>query len=155
MKTKLVSLIILIALIFPTFKFFLGDKMFTFNDETQIANLHHYFKTIDLGQFPPRWAPDMHFEYGSPFLSFNYQLPYYLGYLGHLGRLPDIVIFKFLLAFSVILGAVGMYSAGLTITSSILFSLFAAVLYSYTPYQAIDHFVRGSLGEVFALALFP
>lgn len=155
MKTKLVSLIILIALIFPTFKFFLGNKMFTFNDETQIVNLFHYFKTMDLGQFPPRWATDMHFGYGSPFLGFNYQLPYYLGYLGHLARLPNIVIFKFLLAFSVIFGAIGMYSAGLVITGSILFSLFVAVLYSYTPYQAIDHFVRGSLGEVFALALFP
>lgn len=155
MKTKLFYLAVLFILIFPTFSFFLGDKMFTFNDETQIANLHHYFKTIDLGQFPPRWASDMHFEYGSPFLGFNYQLPYYIGYLGHLGQFSNVVIFKLLLAFSVIFGAIGMYSAGLIITGSILFSLFAAVLYSYTPYQAIDHFVRGSLGEVFAIALFP
>ncbi|MBI2310428.1 hypothetical protein HYU90_01190 [Candidatus Collierbacteria bacterium] len=155
MKTKLFFLAVLFILIFPTFSFFLGNKMFTFNDETQIANLHHYFKSIDLGQFPPRWATDMHFEYGSPFLSFNYQLPYYLGYLGHLAHLPNVVIFKLLLAFTVILGAVGMYAAGITITNSVFFSLFAAVLYSYTPYQSIDHFVRGSLGEVFALALFP
>ena len=155
MKTKLFYLAILLILIFPTFSFFLGDKMFTFNDETQIANLHHYFKTIDLGQFPPRWATDMHFEYGSSFLGFNYQLPYYLGYLGHLGQLSDVVIFKLLLTFSVILGAIGMFVAGSVITGSALFSLFAAVLYSYTPYQAIDHFVRGALGEVYALALFP
>src|SRR3990167_5156459 len=116
MKTKLLALSVSLLLVLPTFAFFLTDKMFTFHDETQIANLQQYFKALDFGQFPPRWAPDMHFEYGSPFLSFNYQLPYYLGYLGHLGRLPDIVIFKFLLALSVILGAVGMYSAGLAIT---------------------------------------
>lgn len=155
MKTKLFYLLILLILIFPTFGFFLGNKMFTFNDETQIANLHHYFKTIDLGQFPPRWATDMHFEYGSPFLGFNYQLPYYLGYLGHLVNLENVVILKLLLALSVILGASGMFAVGLTITGSMFFSLFAAVLYSYTPYQSIDHFVRGSLGEVFALGFFP
>ncbi len=155
MKTKLISLVVLIILIFPTFSFFLSDKMYTFNDETQIGNLYHYFKTIDLGQFPPRWAADMHFEYGSPFPSFNYQLPYYLGYLGHLLKLPNTVIFKYLLVLSVVTGATGMFFAGITITGSELFSIFAAVLYTYTPYQSIDHFIRGSLGEVYALALFP
>lgn len=155
MKTKIISILLLLVLIFPTYGFFLGDKMFTFNDETQIANLFHYFKAIDLGQFPPRWAVDMHYEYGSPFPEFNYQLPYYFGYLGHLAGLPNVVIFKLLLAFTVIIGAVGMFLAGRMITGSTLFSLFAGVLYSYTPYQSIDHFVRGALGEVFALALFP
>lgn len=155
MKIKFLTLIITLLLILPTFIFFLGDKMFTFHDETQIANLHQYFKSLDFGQFPPRWAPDMHFEYGSPFLSFNYQLPYYVGYLGHLAGLPLTVIFKLLLALSVVIGAVGMFSLGLSLSGSAFFALTAAVLYAYTPYQAVDHFVRGTLGEVFALALFP
>ena len=155
MKTKLIYLIILIALIFPTFKFFLGNKMFTFNDETQIANFHQYFKALDFGQFPPRWAPDMHYEYGSPFLSFNYQLPYYFGYLGHLLNLPLTTIFKLLLASSLVIGAVGMFALGQTLTGSAFFSLAAAVLYTYTPYQSIDHYVRGAIGESFALSLFP
>ncbi|MFZ2202777.1 MAG: 6-pyruvoyl-tetrahydropterin synthase-related protein, partial [Microgenomates group bacterium] len=155
MKTKLLALVIALLLILPTFIFFLGDKMFTFHDETQIANLHQYFKSLDFGQFPPRWAPDMHFEYGSPFLSFNYQLPYYLGYLGHLAGLPLTAIFKFLMAFSVIIGAIGMFRLAVFLTGSNFVALFAAVLYSYTPFQAVDHYVRGTLGESFALALFP
>lgn len=155
MKIKLLALIIALLLILPTFSFFLGNQMFTFHDETQIANLHQYFKALDFGQFPPRWAPDMHFEYGSPLLSFNYQLPYYVGYLGHLAGLPLTVIFKLLLVLSVVIGAVGMFSLGLSLSGSALFALTAVVLYAYTPYQALDHFVRGTLGEVFALALFP
>lgn len=155
MKTKLIFIVILLILVFPTFSFFLGDKMYTFHDETQIVNLYHYFKSIDLGQFPPRWAVDMHFRYGSPFLSFNYQLPYYLGYLGHLAGLPLVVIFKWLMIVSILVGATGMFVAGAAITNSNLLGLFAAILYTYTPYQAIDHYVRGTLGEVFALALFP
>lgn len=129
--------------------------MFTFHDETQLANLHQYFKAMDLGQFPPRWAPDMHYTYGSPFLSFNYQLPYYLGFLGHLVGLPLTTIFSLLLALSVVVGAAGFYFLALAITGNSLYGIFAAVLYSYTPYQAVDHFVRGALGEVYALAIFP
>jgi len=155
MKTKIFSLLLLIALIFPTFKFFLGGQMFTFNDETQIANFHRYFKTIDLGQFPPRWATDMHFEYGSPFLGFNYQLPYYLGYFGHLFGMAITTNYKLLLALSLIIGAVGMYFLGINLTGSSFYALFAAVLYTYTPYQSIDHYVRGAIGESFALSLFP
>lgn len=155
MKTKIIALIITLVLIFPTFSFFLGDKMFTFHDETQIANLHQYFKAIDLGQFPPRWAPDMIYEYGSPFLSFNYQLPYYLGYFGYLAGLPTTVIFKWLLAGSLIIGAGGMFLLAGLLTGSNLMAISAAVFYTYTPFQAIDHYVRGALGESFALALFP
>jgi|CXWL01.1.fsa_nt_gi hypothetical protein len=155
MKNKIIGLIICLVLIFPTFSFFISGRMFTFHDETQLANLHQYFKAMDLGQFPPRWAPDMHFTYGSPFLSFNYQLPYYLGYLGHLGGLPLTIIFNLLLALSVIIGAAGFYFLATSITGNILYGIFAAVLYSYTPYQAVDHFVRGTLGEVYALAIFP
>jgi len=155
MKTKLLALSVSLLLVLPTFAFFLTDKMFTFHDETQIANLQQYFKALDFGQFPPRWAADMHYGYGSPFLSFNYQLPYYLGYFGHLAGLPLTAIFKLLLALSVVIGAVGMFSLGLSLSGSAFFALTAAVLYAYTPYQAIDHFVRGTLGEAFALALFP
>ena len=155
MKTKFIYLVLLIALIFPTFSFFLGDKMYTFSDETQIANFHQYFKSMDLGQFPPRWASDMHYEYGSPFLQFNYQLPYYLGYLGHLINLPITTIFKLLMAISLVAGAVGMFALGQTLTGSAFFSLAAAVLYTYTPYQAIDRYVRGAIGESFALSLLP
>ena len=155
MKTKVIYLILLIALIFPTFSFFLGNKMFTFNDETQIANFHQYFKALDLGQFPPRWAPDMQFEYGSPFPSFNYQLPYYLGYLGHLAGIDITITFKLLLALTLVVGAFGFYALGISLTGSNLFALGAAVLYTYTPYQSIDHYVRGAIGESFALALFP
>lgn len=155
MKTKAIYLILLIALIFPTFSFFLTDKMYTFSDETQIANFQQYFKAMDLGQFPPRWAADMHYEYGSPFPQFNYQLPYYLGYLGHLLNLPITTIFKLLMALSLVVGAIGMFALGLIITGSSLFSLAASVLFTYTPYQAIDRYVRGAIGESFALALFP
>lgn len=155
MKNRLLALFAALVLILPTYLFFFGDKFYTFHDEVQVANLEHYFRAMDAGQFPPRWAADMHFTYGSPLLSFNYQLPYYLGYLGHLLGLPLTVIFKLLMAISVILGAVGMFFLGEFLTGSLFLAIFAAVFYSYTPYQAVDHFIRGTPGESFALAIFP
>lgn len=155
MRAKITNLLLVTVLVLPAAIFFLGDQMYTFSDETQIANFHQYFKAIDLGQFPPRWAPDMHYEYGSPFLSFNYQLPYYLGYLGHMIGLSITLIFKLLMTASFLFGAIGMFLLGRSVTSSTFFSLVSVVLYTYTPYQSIDHYVRGAIGESFALAIFP
>lgn len=129
-------------------------SFFTFHDETQIVNLQQYFKAMDLGQFPPRWAPDMQFNAGSPFPEFNYQLPYYLGYLLHLVSINITTIFKILLGFSLVAGAAGMFLLSLEFTSP-LFAFIVATVYTYTPYRAVATYVRGTLGESFALALFP
>ncbi len=155
MKIKLLLIALLIAITFPTYHFFLGNQMFTFNDEVQIPILHQFFRALDNGQFPPRWAPDVVYNYGSPLLEYNYQLPYYLGYLGHLAKLPLTTILKLLMAVSVIAGTLGMFFLGVAMTESPLAGLFAGTLYAYTPYQSIDHFVRGALGEVYALAILP
>lgn len=153
-KTSLLLGLAAIAISFLAVRFFFTPQGFTFHDETQIVNLYEYFKALDHGQFPPRWAPDVHFGYGSPFLEFNYQLPYYLGYPLHLLGVSLTQILKILLGFSVLAGALGMYLLGLHLASPGA-ALVAAVLYTYTPYRAVDVFVRGTLGEAYALALFP
>lgn len=127
---------------------------FTFNDETQIANLHQFIKVIDLGQFPPRWAPDFHFTYGSPYPEFNYQLPYYLGWVTHHLGFSLTDSYKLLLGLTLPIGALGMFLLAGLFTSAPL-ALASAVIYTYTPYRAVDIYVRGTVGESFALAIFP
>src|SRR5687767_13269114 len=85
MKNKTVLLYLFFTVLFtiPAVFSIFYHSFFTFHDETQIVNLYEFFKTIDLGQFPPRWGLDFHFNYGSPFLQFYYQTPYYIGYLFH------------------------------------------------------------------------
>lgn len=157
MKTKnnwLLFLLLTILFTLPAVFSLLYHPFFTFHDETQIVNMHQFFKTLDLGQFPPRWGLDFHFNYGSPFPAFYYQLPYFLGYPFHLAGFSLVATFKILLILGFFVAALGVYFLGLQLTTPFL-SLVAAVIYTYTPYRAVASFVRGSLGESFALALFP
>lgn len=146
--------IILILAVIPAVVNLLTPKSFTFHDETQIANLHQFIKTINLGQFPPRWALDMHFTYGSPYPEFNYQLPYYVGFLFNKIGFSIFDSYRLCLALSLFIGAVGMYLFAKKISTPIT-SFAAAILYTYTPYRAVDVYVRGTVGESFALAIFP
>ncbi len=156
MKRYSVFLFLLLTFLFtiPAVFAFFYHPFFTFHDETQIVNMYEFFKTLDLGQFPPRWGLDFHFNYGSPFLQFYYQTPYYLGYLFHLLGVSLVDTFQYLLILSFFVGALGMYFLGLQITSP-LWAFIAAVVYTYTPYRAVASYVRGSLGESLSLALFP
>lgn len=154
LKNKLSLLVLSLIIAIPSIWAIIQPGFFTFNDETQVANLFEINKTINLGQFPPRWAPDFHFTYGSPYPGFNYQLPYYFGYIFHQLGFNLVSTYQLLLAVSLILGAIGMYVLSSSITTP-LYALAAATLYTYTPYRAVDVYVRGTIGESFAFALFP
>ena len=130
------------------------NKGFSFHDETQIAYLSEYVKVINLGQFPPRWAPDMQFTYGSPYLEFNYQLPYYVGYIFHRIGFSLLDSYKLILASSFIIGSLGMYLLASLFVSPVI-AFCASTLFTLTPYRAVDVFVRGTIGEAYGIALFP
>ncbi len=154
LKNKLFGVVLVLALTIPTLLPFFKTTFYTFHDEPQIANIFEYVRAIKLGQFPPRWAPDMHFTYGSPYLQFNYQLPYYLASLFYFLGFTLVSSFKLTLMFSVLAGSLGMYILGLRFSTQLI-AIAAAVLYSYAPYHAVDLYVRGAIGEVMALGLFP
>lgn len=150
---RLLPVLVLLAVV-PAAVKLVTPQSFTFHDETQIADLHQFVETMSLGQFPPRWALDMHFTYGSPYPEFNYQLPYYLGFIFNKIGFSLFKSYVLCLALSLFVGALGMYYFAKNVTSP-LASFAAAVLYTYTPYRAVDAFVRGTVGESFALAIFP
>lgn len=103
-------------------------------------------------QFPARWSPDLDHDYGVPLFNFTYPAPYYLGAgLMSLGLGP-IKTYNLLLFLGYFLGGVGVY---LLSHRQRVFGFFAAVLYLLTPYQFLDIFVRGALGEVLALGIIP
>lgn len=153
-KLNLILPIILFLAVIPAAIQLITPFSFTFHDESQIADLHQFVKTISLGQFPPRWALDMHFTYGSPYPEFNYQLPYYFGFIFNKIGFSLFDSYTLCLALSLFVGAFGMYLFAKRYTASFT-SFAAAILYTYTPYRAVDAYVRGTVGESFALALFP
>ena len=153
-NNKLLFLIIGLICLIPAVLPFFDSRMPTFHDETQLANLHQYHKAISLGQFPPRWAPDMHFQYGSPFPEFNYQLPYYLTYILTQLGLSLTWSFKMVMVLSLLLGFVGFYFLSLEF-ALVPLAFMGALVYSLTPYRAVNLYVRGTLGESFAFAVLP
>src|SRR3989338_1804987 len=60
----------------------------THDAEPNIARFAAYYQSFRDGQFPPRWAGELNYSYGSPVLSFSYPLPGYAATLFHFMGIP-------------------------------------------------------------------
>ena len=144
---------ILLVLLIPAFSLMLRPGIFTMHD-------FHPFRQYEFSQcvaaktFTCRWAPDAGMGYGEPVFNFYGQFPYWVGQIFHsLGlQIIDSVKANFIL--TIIVSAVGMYLLGKKYWGN-LGGMIAALFYIYAPYRAVDVWVRGSLNEAYALALFP
>ncbi|KKU14952.1 MAG: hypothetical protein UX21_C0008G0007 [Microgenomates group bacterium GW2011_GWC2_45_8] len=114
----------------------------------RIQNIYSLIPT----QFPVRWSPTLDNGYGVPLFNFTYPAPYYLGAGFMALGLGPIKSYDLILLLAYFLGGVGVYLLG---RRRSWVGLTAAILYLTTPYQFLDIFVRGALGEVFALGLIP
>ncbi len=103
-------------------------------------------------QFPVRWSPSLDNGYGVPLFNFTYPLPYYFGAGLMAIGLGPIKSYNLIILVSYLLGGVGVYFLG---SKKPWVGLVAAVLYLTMPYQFLDIFVRGALGEVVALGIIP
>lgn len=120
--------------------------------------IFHIYRTeealsmLKLGQFPLRWAGNFDQGFGIPLFSFIYPLPYYLSavlsyFIGSMWSLKILTILCYAA------GGLGMYK--LLNRHGRGVAIFASVIYLLTPYQFLNIFVRGALGEILALALIP
>ncbi|OGM19704.1 hypothetical protein A2685_01130 [Candidatus Woesebacteria bacterium RIFCSPHIGHO2_01_FULL_37_10] len=151
---KIFWVIVFIVISLPAIYPLIRGDFYHFSDEPHIANLFEMIRAIDSGQFPPRWAPDMSFGFGYPLFNFYYPLPYYIGYLFFKLFGSLILSIKLLFLISVLLSALFMFK-WLRLFTGRFESLVGALVYIYTPYRAVDLYVRGALGELFAFIYFP
>lgn len=124
------------------------------SDEVHIAWLYEMYKTLQVGQIPPRFVPDLSYGFGYPLFNFVFPLPYYIGSVFHFLGLSLVDSTKAVFFLSIPLAAVFMYFFLRNLTGSKL-SLLGAVLYSFAPYRSVDIYVRGAIGEIFAFVFFP
>ena len=122
-----------------------------------LLNVHRLFeleKCLADGQIPCRWVPDMGAGYGYPLFNFYPPLPSAVaeGFRLLGASLLDAIKWAFLLG--LVVGAFGMYRLAARFFGP-AGAVLAAVLYVFAPYQAIDIFVRGALGEAWGMALLP
>lgn len=149
-KEFFIGLVLSLSLLWPLFA---GD-FFTHHDDVQVIRLYEMDKCFKDGQIPCRWVPDLGGLYGYPIFNYYAPLPYYFGELVYF--LSSNLIFSVKMMFAVsFLGAyVFMYLLGIKLWGRMGGSL-AAILYSFAPYHAVDFYVRGAMGEMWAIMFFP
>lgn len=124
------------------------------SDDLHIGWLYEMNRSIGLGQFPPRFVPDLSFGFGYPLFNFVFPLPFYIGEIFHRLGLSFVDSVKAVFLLSVPFSMYFMYRFLKEYTNEFL-ALAGAVLYVYTPYRATDIYVRGAIGEILAFVFPP
>jgi uncharacterized membrane protein len=126
----------------------------THDGEYHVIRFYEFDKAIRDGDWYPRWAEDLNNGYGIPLFNYVYPLPNYAASLFHLFGSNFIDAFKMNLILATAIGVIFFY-LWTRLYFNNLAALTAAVFYCFAPYRFVDIYVRGSVGEVWALAWFP
>ena len=126
----------------------------THDGEYHLIRFWQFDRNIRGGNLFPRWAPDLDYGFGVPIFSFFYPFPNYPAEFFHLLGSSFISSFKLSLAVAFILSGVFFYLWLRDIFGSWP-ALVAAAFYLFAPYHFLDVYVRGSIGEVWALVWLP
>lgn len=142
------------------FAFFSVSSLFhhgfypTHDGEYHIVRFYEFYKTLTNGDIYPRWAADLNNGHGAPLFTYVYPLPNYLAALLHSFGISFIDGYKLQMIVASVVGAIFFY-----LWSRQFFKQYAAaataIIYTFSPYHFVDIYIRGSIGEVWALALFP
>ena len=105
-------------------------------------------------QLPCRWTKELGNGYGYPLMNFYPPLPYVFGLVPRAMGLSYLDTVKLLFILSLVVSAGFMARLG-NIFLGKWGGILAAVFYLYSPYHALDLYVRGDLNELWAIAIFP
>jgi len=159
MKNKLRSFfkrewILLILFFIPSIYYLVLPGFYEPHDLHHFADIYQMYKAFESGQLPPRLGPDFSWEYGYPLFNYYYVLPFYIGAFWFWITGSLISSFKFVFIITLVLSFLGMFLL-LRKFFEINASFAGAFLFVYTPYRAVQIYVRGAMGEALALAFLP
>ncbi len=143
-----------VLIILPAIYSLIVPGYFGVHDDMHPAWVFEMFKAFSLKQFPPRWAPDLSFGFGYPLFHFIYPLPYYLGAIFYWLGMSLTGSVEMVHVLALVFSGVFMYLLAREFWDKKA-SLMAGILYVYTPYRAVDIYVRGALGEAVAFVFLP
>ncbi len=116
--------------------------------------LVEYDQGIRDGFLWPRWAPDHSQGYGYPLFTFYAPLAFAIAEIFHLLGASIVGAVKITWALATILAGVSMYRLARRFWG-VGPAFIAGLLYMAAPYHLVNSYVRGSLAEFVALALYP
>lgn len=157
MRRKLIEkwpVLFILLLSFWAIRPLFHSGFFPMHDDEQIARLYELHQALSTGQFPPRWIPDLGFGYGYPFYNFYPPLVYYFGEIFYLLGFSLIASTKIVMALGFLLSGLFIYFLAKEFFGKIG-GVISAVFYIYTPYHALDLYVRGALAEFYSFVFLP
>jgi hypothetical protein len=140
--------VVLLSCIFAAWPLFSKSYIPTHDGEYHIIRFIEFFRMISSGYWFPRWAPTLNSGYGIPVFQFHYPFPNYIGAgLQSVGFDP---VYAFKLALGYILAGVCSF-LWLNTIFGVRAGIVGSILSLYVPYWFVDIYVRGSVGEVWAI----
>jgi hypothetical protein len=148
-----ITLLVLICIIlcFPILRpnFYLSH-----DGEAHAARFAAYFRAFLDGQFPPRWAGNLNYGYGTPLFIFFYPLPGYIASFVHFVGISYENTFKLIMVTAFSLAPVYLF-VWLSRFAKKEVALAASIIYIVLPYRLLDTFVRGDIAEMLSFVLVP
>jgi len=126
----------------------------THDGEYHVIRFYEFDKVLRDGNLYPRWAPDLNNGFGIPLFNFVYPLPNYVASILHVFGISFIDSFKISMFMATIVGGIFFYLWSREFWGR-LGGLVSSVFYTFSPYHFVDIYIRGSVGEVWALGFFP
>ena len=151
---KIVGLIIILGCSFLMIRSLFISGYFPMHDDTQVARVVVMGRALRQGQFPVRWVSDLGYGYGYPIFNFYGPLPYYVGGTLYALGLTGLTATKIMMGTGLVLAGVTMYAAIADI-SGVSAGVLAALFYMFAPYHGVQAYVRGAVGEYYALIFLP
>lgn len=151
---KVLILFLVILLSIGTVLPFFRSGFFEFHDNTTVVRVYEMYKSLSYGLFPVRWVADLGYGYGYPIYNFYAPLPYYVGGILSFFGIGSLLSTKLMLIFGVVLSGITMFYFSKKFFG-VYGGLLSAAMYMYFPYHAVNIYVRGAVGEVYAYAFLP
>ncbi len=152
-KKKITTLTIFMLSIITVLSFF-KSGFFNIHDDAQVQRVHEMKIALSDGMFPVRWVPDLGYGYGYPIFNFYGPFPYYIGAFFNFIGFDALTATKIMILIAVIGSAFSMYLLAKEFWGKIG-GIVSSAFYVYAPYHALDIYVRGDIGEVYAYAFIP
>lgn len=146
--------IILIILSFLAIRPFFHPGFFPMHDDLQPSRIFVMYDALQSGQFPVRWVNYLGFGLGYPLFNFYAPLPYYIGAVSKFFIPDTIAAAKIMIVFGILIAPINMYILASKLSDKFNATV-VAILYLYAPYHAVQIFVRGSIGELYAYSFLP